>query len=224
MAEVDKRATAERQTFWILVVISSWMTIWIIWRFLSEPVEYVDRSLGINENFAGGASWIWLPALAIVALYAAYTLWAVPGARSYVLRFNALGLVAVWAAVVSGILEEVLFRQRLMDWLDGLGHSAVTQVFISAVAFGAAHALWVLMACDWRIVVPVIGSTALLGLALAVLYIAADRSTLPAIAAHTMINLIIEPGLIATACLTGLRVRDGWTDSATEADAGRSAT
>lgn len=83
----------------------------------------------------------------------------------------------------------------------------------SATAFGAAHVLWVLMARDWRIIIPVGGSTALLGLALAALYIAADRSTSPAIAAHVMINLIIEPGLIATACLTGLRTRDGRTDS-----------
>lgn len=122
---------------------------------------------------------------------------------------NVLGVVAIWAAVVSGIIEEVLFRQRLMDWLDGQGHSRPAQVLVSGFVFGTAHALWIVMLRDWRIVIPIVASTTALGCALALLYLVANRSTLPAIAAHSLINLIIEPGLIASACLAGLRAREG---------------
>lgn len=216
MAE-ESRRVAERQTLWILVTISAWMTFWILWRFLSDPDTYIERRLGINEDLTGVASWIWIPTIAIVAVYVGYTLWAIPGVRRYVLRPNLLGLVAIWAAVVSGIIEEVLFRHLLMDWLDERGSSALAQVLISAGLFGAAHALWAFMARDWKVIIPVVTSTAVLGLLLAMLYLAADRSTLPAIIAHTLTNLIIEPGLIATACLTGLRARDGWPESTSDA-------
>lgn len=124
--------------------------------------------------------------------------------------------MAIWAAVVSGILEEVLFCQRLMDWLDRMELSTITQVLISAGVFGAAHAAWVLMSRDWRIIAPVVGSTAALGLALAALYIAADRSTLPAIAAHTVTNLLIEPGLIAANVLAGVRASQRSDSAAVE--------
>ncbi|MFT0846140.1 CPBP family intramembrane glutamic endopeptidase [Actinomycetaceae bacterium L2_0104] len=205
MGSVDQRAAAERQTLWVLVTVSVWMTAWIAWGFIADPARYVERSLGLGGHLVDVAGWIWLPALAITALYAAYTLWVVPDARRYVVRFDALGLVAIWTAVVSGILEEVLFRHRLMDWLADLDLSVFTQVLVSGVVFGAAHALWMLMARDWRVIVSVVASTTALGLALAVLYLAADRSTLPAIAAHTGVNLIIEPGLIVAACLMGAR-------------------
>lgn len=119
-------------------------------------------------------------------------------------RFDTLGIVAIWAAVVSGVIEEVLFRHRL----NGAGRSAMTQIPVSGVLFGAAHALWALMARDWRIIVPAVASTTALGMALAVRCIAADRSTLPAVAAHTAVNLVIEPGLILTACLAGITSRE----------------
>lgn len=213
MGAESQRASAERQTLWILIIVSTWMTAWIAWRFASDPMTYIERRLGINEDLLGVAAWIWIPTLAIVALYAGFTLWGIPVVRAYVLRPTLLGLVAIWTAVVSGIIEEVVFRHLLMDWLDDQGHAPWIQVVASAVLFGAAHALWVIMARDWRIIVPVVSSTALLGLALALLYLAADRSTFPAIAAHILINLIIEPGLILSAILTGMRAKDGWTST-----------
>lgn len=211
MSAANHRTAAERQTLWILISVSTWMTVWIVWRFASDPRTYVERRLGINEDLFGVAGWIWIPTLAIAILYVGWTLWGIPVVRSYVLRPNLLGLVAIWAALASGIIEEVVFRHLLMDWLDHHGYAPWTQAITSAVLFGAAHALWVLMARDWRIIVPVVSSTALLGLGLAVLYLAAGRSTFPPIAAHILINLIIEPGLILSAILTSMRARGSWT-------------
>jgi uncharacterized protein len=217
MNAADHRAAAERQTLWILIIVSTWMTAWIAWRFASDPRTYIEQRLGINEDLLGVAAWIWIPTLAAIALYAGYTLWAVPVVRAYVLRPNLLGIVAIWAALASGIIEEVVFRHLLMDWLDQHGHGPWTQVIASAALFGAAHALWVLMARDWRIIIPVVSATALLGLALAVLYLAANRSTFPPIAAHILINLIIEPGLILSAILTGMGAKGSWTTTEPEA-------
>lgn len=211
MSVPSLQRAAERQTLWILISVSTWMTAWIAWRFISDPATYVEQRLGINEDLFGVATWIWIPTLAVVALYAGYTLWGIPIVRSYVLRPNLLGLVAIWTALVSGIIEEVVFRHLLMDWLDHHGYSPWTQVIASAVLFGAAHALWVLMARDWRIIIPVVSSTALLGFALAILYLGADRSTFPPVIAHILINLIIEPGLILSSILTGMRAKGGWT-------------
>lgn len=201
----EQRASAEGQALWILSIVSAWMTAWIVWRLSADPRAYVVDGLGLNDGLIATADWIWLPTLAIAVTYAGYTLWAVPEARRYVLRPNMLGLVAIWAAIVSGILEEVLFRQRLMDWLDERGHSTVTQIAVSAGVFGLAHALWVVLARDWWIIVSVVASTAALGLVLATLYLAAGRSTFPAIVAHGVINLVIEPGLIVATCRAGLR-------------------
>ena len=204
MTPTDDKTAAERMTRWILVSVATWMTAWIAWRFIADPAVYVERRLGFNDGLANTAAWIWLPTLAIVVLYAGYTLRVVPGARDYVLRPNLLGLIAVWAALTSGILEEVLFRHLLMDWLHGLDASMVVQVLVSGIVFGVAHALWAVMGRDRRIIVPVVASTTALGIGLAVLYIAAERSTLPAIAAHIVINLIIEPGLIVSVCRAGM--------------------
>lgn len=211
MTAASQRESAERQALWILIVVSTWMTAWIAWRFMSDPTTYIEHRLGINEDLIGTGSWIWAPTLTIVALYAGFTLWGIPVVRSFVLRPNVLGLVAIWAAVASGIIEEVVFRHLLMDWLDHHDYSPWFQAIASAALFGAAHAVWVLMARDWRIIVPVVSSTALLGLALALLYLSADRSTFPPIAAHILINLIIEPGLIVSAILTGKRATGSWT-------------
>lgn len=214
MGREDQQATAENQTLWVLIFVSAWMTGWILWRLISDPDTYIEQRLGINDQLLEVAAWIWVPTLAIVAIYAGFTLWGIPIVRAYILRPNLLGVVAIWAAIASGIIEEVVFRHFLMDWLDQHGHAPWVQVLVSAVLFGAAHALWVLMARDWRIIVPVVSATAFLGLLLAILYLAADRSTFPPIVAHMLINLIIEPGLILSALLTGMRAKGSWTSPA----------
>ncbi|WP_199432902.1 CPBP family intramembrane glutamic endopeptidase [Qaidamihabitans albus] len=99
-------------------------------------------------------------------------------------------------AIVGGIVEEVVFRQKLMDLLPSWGTHVVWQVLLSAVVFGVAHAAWVLLRGELAIVLPVVVSTAVLGALLAITYVVGDRNVLPAIVAHVGINLVIEPWLI----------------------------
>src|SRR5690606_9756731 len=72
----------------------------------------------------------------------------------------------------------------------------ILQVLAAAVAFGLAHSVWVLLSRAARIIAPVAIATTTLGAALGATYLLADRNVLPVIAAHIVINLVIEPSLL----------------------------
>lgn len=188
-------AKAEKITAWILGSISLSLTAVILWWAIRDPSRFIEEQLGIVDRvFTMPLAWI--VALAIGLGYIAFTAVAEPVVRKNLFRFSWLKAVGICAAVVTGIVEEVVFRQLLMDWLLEAGLNAVLQIAISAVVFGLAHACWVMLRGDARVAVPVVLSTIVLGGLLAGLYILADRSTLPSIAAHTIVNLGIEPWLI----------------------------
>lgn len=70
---------------------------------------------------------------------------------------------------------------------------------MSAVAFGLAHGAWALVGRDFRSALLAIVSTSLLGLSLAIIYLAAGRNLGPCILAHVTINVVIEPWLMLSA-------------------------
>ncbi|NYH80573.1 membrane protease YdiL (CAAX protease family) [Actinopolyspora biskrensis] len=55
------------------------------------------------------------------------------------------------------------------------------------------------MSGEVRIAVPVVVSTTVLGGLLAVVYVVAGHNVLPAIVAHTLVNIVIEPWLVLAA-------------------------
>jgi len=80
------------------------------------------------------------------------------------------------------------------------GFASVTQVIISGIAFGLAHAGWTLLAKrDLKFSLPAIISTSILGVFLAIIYLAGGRNLAPCIFAHVMINVVIEPWLMLSA-------------------------
>ncbi|OLT17585.1 hypothetical protein BJF80_16385 [Serinicoccus sp. CUA-874] len=166
----------------------------VLW-LLRDPGRFATDLLGINQS-ATVIPWAWAIAAATVVAYVAYTFWAVPFVRENATSVSGLKFLAIPLALVSGTLEELLFRRFLMDWLDSLTTPGVLQVLASAVAFGAAHSLWVLFSRDARIILPVVAATTALGAVLAVTYLVADRNVLPVICAHIAINLVIEPWLL----------------------------
>ncbi|MEU5153832.1 CPBP family intramembrane glutamic endopeptidase [Glycomyces sp. NPDC021274] len=188
----------DRTAGWVLAGLAAFMTAFLLWWLVRDPQEFVEVRLGVTPALAD-IPWVWAVAAAIAIAYAGYTVWNVPAVREHVTTFSRLKLLGIWAAIVSGMLEEMVFRQLFMDWLDRSDTAAVTQIALSAIAFGIAHAAWIVLARDWSIGIPVIIATTILGAMLATLYLLADRSTLPAIATHTAINLVIEPWLIVGA-------------------------
>ena len=188
----------ERQiTFWILLGISSLMTIPIAIWIINRPA-YFFNMIGINEQ-AQTIPYAWIMSLLIGIGYIWYTFKAVPFVRQMQREFSCFKLVSIWAAFASGIIEEIFFRKMVMDWALSMEYGSLTQIILTALLFGLAHGLWVLLRGELSIVLPVILSTGVLGALLGILYIAGERNLFPCIFAHTTINLVVEPWLILSA-------------------------
>lgn len=86
-----------------------------------------------------------------------------------------------------------------MEWLADNGTNTLWQIGISGLAFGLVHISWGLLGGISRIGAGSALATTVLGLLLALVYVVAARNVLPAIAAHTLINLFVEPWLIVHA-------------------------
>jgi membrane protease YdiL (CAAX protease family) len=110
-------------------------------------------------------------------------------------------LLGILSALVGGIVEEVFFRRWTMDMFMKGGFNPILQVIISGVAFGLAHASWTLLLTkrDFKATLPAILSTSILGIFLAIIYLAGGRNLGPCIFAHVLINIVIEPWLMLSA-------------------------
>jgi len=157
------------------------------------------QNLGFERNsIASPIAWILAAIVGIV--YVSYTLKAIPFIASMQREISLFKLLGILAAVVGGIVEEVLFRRWVMDTLMFRGFASVTQVIISGIAFGLAHAGWTLLAKrDLKFSLPAIMSTSILGVFLAIIYLAGGRNLAPCIFTHVMINVVIEPWLMLSA-------------------------
>ena len=152
-----------------------------------------------------GNTFAWLMALAVTALYVAYAATRSPLIAAHMLHpstwgpFAVMRLVALPMALISGFFEEAFFRKFLVDWALHSGLGGVLQVAISALVFGAAHAIWGLFGGNLRAAASAMAATGVLGGLLAMVYLVGDRSLAPCAASHTAINLLIEPWLILAA-------------------------
>lgn len=118
--------------------------------------------------------------------YAGLTAAAVPSVWEHAFAPTGLKLIAIAATVlVAGVVEEVVTRGYVMTALASMGHGRVVQVLASATAYGLAHPT----------ALATIVFTFALGAGLAVVYLVGNRSLTPVIAAHMLVNLLIEPGL-----------------------------
>ena len=182
-----------RKTGWILLGISLGMLVPV----LMYP-SYFCRLSGIPDAGEIGAT-AWVLSALIAGGYILYTFWAVPFVRSMQSELSALKAIGIVAAFASGLLEEVVFRKMLMDWLGEQGAEVITQVAVSSITFGVAHSSWAALRGEFRIVLPVVASTAALGAVLAMLYLVSGRNVLPCVVAHVAINSVIEPWLMLAA-------------------------
>jgi hypothetical protein len=142
----------------------------------------------------------WILAAIVGIVYVLYTIWAIPFISSMQREISLFKLLGILSAVAGGIVEEVFFRRWIMDMLMSGGFASIIQVVISGVAFGLAHASWTLLAKhDLTVTLPAIISTSILGILLAIVYLAGGRNLGPCIFAHVMINIVIEPWLMLSA-------------------------
>lgn len=190
----------------LLFGISTFMAIFIIIGFVNNPAGFINF-MGINKT-ALEIPLAWVVAILVSICYIIYTARMIPIVRQNLFNFNSwFKLLGVYAAFSSGIVEELVFRQMLMNWLDINGLSVILQVVISAVAFGLLHFSWSLFGGNLKIGIGSALSTIVLGAFLAIIYIIAERNVFPVIIAHMIINLFVEPWLILNAVSTTNNIR-----------------
>jgi hypothetical protein len=188
--------TAERKSGIILAIITALEAGWVLmnlqingWRF----IRYLGFAPGMSGDVAG-----WVAALFATVIFVAFAL-RLPSVRENLFRPSFLKLLAIALAIGSGILEEVMFRRWTMNWLMEHGHGAVVQLLGAGLLFGAVHGIWGLMGKSFRAAIGATVATGFLGIMLGVVFLLAGRSLAPCIAAHFVINLLIEPGLVLAA-------------------------
>ncbi len=115
-------------------------------------------------------------AIGVGLFFAAFTIRGFPTVRATWREFSLLKLVSIWAAVGAAIVEEAIFRRHIMDSVANAGSNVLLQVLASSIIFGVAHDLWGLIKLDLRVAVSSVAATTVMGAALALVYIVADRS------------------------------------------------
>ena len=191
-----RQRSPERLSALILASVAAIEGLWVVLNFAQNPAGFM-RYVGIAPGKVGTAEG-WLLAAIVTAVF----VWQsarLPSVRANLVRPSFLKILGLAVAVAAGILEEVIFRKWLMDNLSNRAIGPIMQILASGLAFGLAHGVWGFMARSLSAAAGAIMITGALGVALGFVYIIAGRSVAPCIAAHFLINALIEPGLVLAA-------------------------
>jgi membrane protease YdiL (CAAX protease family) len=190
------RSNPERLSAWILATIAAIEGSWVVINIAHNPwgfLKYCGFAPGGTGTVAG-----WALAAIVTVLFVWFSA-RLPSVRANLLRPSFLKVLALAVAVAAGFLEEMIFRKWLMDYLSRQEIGPIVQILASGLAFGLAHGIWGLMGRSAKAAIGATVVTGVLGSALAIVYIAADRSVAPCIVAHFLINVLVEPGLVLAA-------------------------
>lgn len=183
-----------KSTYIILTLIIVCMGSFILFNALNDFWGFISY-LGFYEGYSGTLI-SWLLAIAVVVGYSAYAA-KISDVKNYMFKINLLKVMAIIAAICAGIVEEIIFRKWIMDYLASEGFSVTLQILASGIAFGLAHLIW--GAKNLKAGVNAALSTFILGTALGLVYWLGERSLAPCIIAHIVITALIEPGLLISA-------------------------
>jgi hypothetical protein len=142
----------------------------------------------------------WIAALVIAALWIGL-LWLGPLHR--VGDFTELSSwrvsLALMAGCVAGFGEELMFRGVTIESLAEARAPLWMQLLAGSLLFGLAHLGWASLSGNLAAGLSAAASTAVMGFALSILYVAGGRRLWPCIVAHGLIDLCIEPWLALAA-------------------------
>jgi hypothetical protein len=187
----------ERKATWVILSVIVFEGVWVAWTFVAAPERFV-RYLGFVPG-AMGDGLGWLAGCVLTALFVA-SIRMFPAVRENMFKPSMLKGLSVVAALAAAILEEVIFRRWIMDYLDRSGFGALFQVAASGIAFGVAHAIWAVFGRSGTALHAIVATT-ILGAGLAVVYLASGRSLAPCVAAHFVMTALMEPGMVLAAML-----------------------
>jgi membrane protease YdiL (CAAX protease family) len=187
----------ERKSAIILALIAAIEGSWVLLNFYVNGTRFFSY-LGFAPHL-GGTPLGWLLAFVVTAFYVAVAA-RLPSVRENLFRISWLKLLGIAVAISAGILEEVVFRRWTMNYLQDRHHAGVMlQIIISGLAFGLAHGVWGLMGKSIRTAIGATVATGILGIGLAIVFVASERNLALCIVSHFLINVLIEPGLVLAA-------------------------
>lgn len=192
------------------VAVTAINSIILVW-LLFGAAYLILRLRGQNLQSIGwkvsSSIWGWLLGFVFGVLYAGFTVMGMMHAGAPVLTDWSLFriLVALGIGISAGICEETVFRGFVMTQAaDGGAHWTV-QILLSALLFGLAHMGWGGLSGHVQMaqMIGAMAATGILGLMLAITYLASGRSLTPTIIAHATIDIVIEPWLLLYAVTGG---------------------
>lgn len=184
----------------IVLVWTLFIAAWIILRLRGQKLSDIGwvRPARI---------WGWLLAIAFAALYGGGTLMGMIKSGAPVTTDWSLWRIAIalGIGISASICEETVFRGFVMGQARDGGAHWIIQILLSALLFGAAHMGWGGMSGHVQLqqAIGAMTATAILGLMMAVTYLASARSLVPAIVAHGIIDVLVEPWLLLYAVTGG---------------------
>jgi len=170
-------------------VPAEWCVVLLWWLVYRKRAAFAElfaarpgpRPADFLVGLSLGAAWVAMYGLADV----------VPFRDMFV--FNLAKLQAVPGSLTAGFCEEFLFRGFLFWVIVRAGGNRWVQVIVTSLAFGLAHLMWGPWGMFW---------TVILGLTLAGVRLWRG-SVWPAIIAHALLDLCIQPGLMAQLTAAG---------------------
>ena len=187
--------------------VSSIVLVWSLFIAAYVLLRLRGQTLGDIGFGRPARVWGWLLALLFAALYGGGTLMGMIKAGAPVTTDWSLFRVAIalGIGISAGICEETVFRGFIMGQARDGGAHWIIQIILSALLFGAAHMGWGGMSghVQMQQMIGAMTATAILGLMMAISYVAGGRSLTPVIIAHGVIDVLIEPWLLLYAITGG---------------------
>ena len=194
-----------------IVAVRALFNVGIMWAMFAACVLILrlrGQKLGDVGWRRPASRWAWLLAVVLATLVAGAALGSL-GPSAQLLSdwsFYRISLALVMGGS-AGVCLETIFRGFVMTQARDAGLPVAVQIALSALLFALALArfgwggapgrpnFWVLVATT--------ASSAILGAAFAIIYVVGRRSLTPAIFAHTVIDMVVEPGMALFAAMGG---------------------
>jgi membrane protease YdiL (CAAX protease family) len=165
-----------------------WAAVVLWWWFNRKKAAFGSlfltrsRSIGADIGFGIGLGALWVATYGLMDVVSWLEMFSWDFAK----------LASVPASLSAGFCEEFLYRGFLFSILAAAGAGKGWRLTITSMAFGLAHCFWGPWGMAW---------TTILGFTFG-LIVLWRGNVWPAVVAHTLLDLCIEPGLIEKA-LTG---------------------
>lgn len=165
-----------------------WGTVALWWWIHRKKAAFGElystrsRTLGSDVAIGVGLGALW------VGVYALFDV--VPWREMFTL--DVAKLASVPATLSAGFCEEFLYRGFIFGIVAAAGGRKASKLIIASIAFGLAHCFWGPWGMLW---------TTVLGFTFGIVVLWRGN-VWPAVVAHTLLDLCIEPGLLEKA-LTG---------------------